>query len=202
MGGRRPKPLAMHRLSGNARHMSQEDLSGANNPQPDLITPEMPKGMSRAAKREWKNIVPLLNAIGVLSNIDGKALAAYCESYALWETARNEYMKDGITFRSMYENKDGAMVPGEIKANPAVAIANTALKTMKTYLIEFGLTPASRSKLKIQKKDDGDEMDKFLKNKNASAPIAFALPQISPEDMIADDPEPVAEDESDNEIPS
>lgn len=187
MAGRRPKPLAIHQLNGNPRHMSQADLRGDDNPQPKLGEPEMPKGMSRAARREWRSIVPLLMEVGVLANIDGKALAGYCESYALWELARKEYQTHGITFREMYENKDGEMVPGNIKPNPAVAIASTALKTMKSFLIEFGLTPASRRNLKITKKSDGDAMEEYMRSKPSSAPLVFKPVAIDPKDMVADD---------------
>lgn len=203
MSGRRPKPLAIHKLNGNPRHMSQAELDGADNPHPELIDPEMPKGMSRSARREWKRIVPLLREIGVLSKIDGLALAAYCDAHGMVEAAEVEIRKYGLMFRTMYENKDGVQIPGDMKANPAVAIKMNALKLMKSFLIEFGLTPASRSKLKITKKDEGDEMEKYLKGKGAATPIAFALPTpIAPEDMLADDPEPDAPESDDEEIPS
>lgn len=179
MAGRRPKPIEMHQLGGNPSKLSNEELSGADNPNPAKGEPEMPKGMSKAARREWRNIVPELQEVGVLSVVDGKALAAYCESYALWEQACKEYQKFGITFREMYTTKDGAEIVGEIKANPAVAIANQAAKTMKAFLIEFGLTPASRRNLKIEKKQ-GDEnpMEGFLNRKKAvgERPRPFAAP--------------------------
>lgn len=190
MAGRRPKPAAIHQLNGNPRHFSQAELNGSANPQPNCDEPEMPKGMSKAARREWRNIVPLLKQLRVLSNIDGKALAAYCESYALWETARNEYLSTGITFREMFEDKDGVMRPGNIKKNPAVAIANDALKAMKTFLIEFGLTPASRTRLKIERPKTEDDLSAVLngRSKNSDAPI-FEFPKVNPADMVDEDPD-------------
>jgi P27 family predicted phage terminase small subunit len=179
VAGRRPKPIELHQLGGNPSKLSNEELSGADNPNPKKGEPEMPKGMSKAARREWRHIVPELMEVGVLSIVDGKALAGYCESYALWEQARTEYQKHGITFREMFEVK-GVMIAGDIKQNPAVTIANQALKTMKAFLIEFGLTPASRRNLKIEKKS-GDEnpMDNFMNRKKAvgERPRPFAAPQ-------------------------
>jgi P27 family predicted phage terminase small subunit len=179
MAGRRPKPLAIHQLNGNPRHFSQADLKGDENPAPPIGVPEMPKGLSKAAKREWKRIVPELMSLGVLSVVDGKALASYCEFYALWETARNQYLKEGITFIQHYEDKEGNLIAGDMKPHPCVAIANNAAKTMKSFLIEFGLTPASRSKLKIAKKDDGDAMDQYLKGKKPTggnnSPLPFTI---------------------------
>lgn len=161
--GRRPKPIELHQVGGNPSKLSNEELSGSQSPAPTKGEPEMPKGMSKAARREWRQVVPLLMESGVLSVIDGKALAAYCESYALWEIARNDYIKNGIQFRAMFENKEGALIAGDMKANPAVAIANNALKSMKAFLIEFGLTPASRRNLKIEKKAGNDNpMEAFM----------------------------------------
>jgi len=41
---------------------------------------------------------------------------------------------------------------------------------MKSYLIEFGLTPASRTKLKIAPKPVEDPMAKFLNENGAANP--------------------------------
>ena len=90
--GRRPKPTAMKELAGNPGHRPLNDAE----PKPDKAAPEMPKGMLKAARREWAAIVPSLLRIGVLSNIDGKALAAYCDAYAHWELARKQIEKYGL----------------------------------------------------------------------------------------------------------
>jgi len=191
MGGRRPKPLAIHQLNGNPRHFSKAELNGADNPQPDLIEPEMPKGMPKAARREWRRIVPLLKEINVLSKVDGLALAAYCRAHSLVEQAAKEIETGGLTFRVMYEDEDsGKMVPGEIKANPAVGIYMNAMKVMKSFLIEFGLTPASRSKLKVSKSSEADPMANYLNRKPGTPPIPFAAPEpVDPSEMSADSDE-------------
>lgn len=177
MAGRRPKPLAIHQLNGNPRHFSKADLTGSDNPTPDLEEPEMPKGLSKAARREWRRIVPLLLEIKVLSKVDGLALAAYCRCAGDVEALSKLIAADGYTYRAMYENELGVMVPGDMKANPAVSLYNTAMKNMKSFLIEFGLTPASRSKLKIEKAGAGDETETYLKSKPASGkPFGFTAP--------------------------
>ena len=125
----------------------------------------MPKGLSASARREWRYIVAELLKLGTLTVVDGKALAAYCETFALWEQARKEIKANGLTFQTkMVINRkqpDGTVVQEEvllgIKRNPAVAIAFEALRSMKAFLVEFGLTPASRSRLHVvapPKEDD------------------------------------------------
>jgi P27 family predicted phage terminase small subunit len=177
--GRRPTPDALKELAGNPGHRPLNDQA----PQPEREAPEMPKGMGLAARREWHFIVPILLRLGVLSNIDGKALAAYCDSYAMWERARKQIDKYGLVVEEPQTDKDGNLIyighkiatkeDGEqvfekrevlykLKANPAVGVYNTFGKLMKSYLIEFGLTPASRSKLKIDKKPSKDPLEAEL----------------------------------------
>ncbi|MGH3631560.1 MAG: phage terminase small subunit P27 family [Sciscionella sp.] len=190
MAGRRPKPLAIHRFEENKSHLSQAELNGGDNPQPELSRPEMPKGMSRGAKREYRRICPLLEAIGVLSIIDGRALAAYCDAAAMVEQAEKEIVKNGMTFVSHFEDKHGNDIVGDIKQNPAVAIKFTAMKVMKSFLIEFGLTPASRAKLKVTKPAQPE--DNFMKPRVPSGPLVFkptAAPAIDPNLMTAGDEE-------------
>lgn len=190
MGGRRPKPLAIHKLNGNPRHMSKAELNGDTNPQPALTAPEMPKGLPRAARREFRRMVPLLQAIGVISEVDGLALAEYCRAHALIEMAQKEIDKNGMTFVTHFEDKDGNVIAGDIKANPACSILSTQQKVMKSFLIEFGLTPASRSKLKITKKTDADPMEQFLSRKMPSAPLQFTPPAaVDPKEMSSGEEE-------------
>lgn len=188
MAGRRPKPLAIHQLNGNPSHFSQADLKGAEQPKPDLVRPEMPKGMPKAARREWRRIVPLLENIGVLSNVDGLALAEYCRAHALIEQAQKEIDKHGLIFVTHYESKDGDIVIGDIKQNPACAVLSTQQKVMKAFLIEFGLTPASRAKLKIQRPSDKDPMEAFLSGKKS--PVPFKAPEpVNPDEMAGGEEE-------------
>lgn len=99
----------------------------------------MPPHLDALAQEEWRDIVPQLRAIGVLSVIDGKALAAYCDAYARWARARQHIAKYGD-------------VTGEgehMKRNPSVLIAERAVMIMRAFLIEFGMTPSARARLEV-----------------------------------------------------
>lgn len=192
MAGRRPKPTALKELAGNPGHRPLNDREL----KPPKVAPEMPKGMARAAQREWRFITKQLMALNVLTNIDGKALAAYCDSFALWQAARKSIDKYGLVVESPRCDKEGypIVVGGrsvtdpetgetnfiggkpfvELKANPAVQIYNTMGKLMKTYLIEFGLTPASRSKLKIQAEPEVDPMETLMARRKGISPLPQA----------------------------
>jgi len=75
--GRRPLPTATKKLRGNAGKRKLNDAEPPHEPG----EPELPKGLSRAAKQEWRRIVPELLGRGVLAKLDGKALGAYCQAY-------------------------------------------------------------------------------------------------------------------------
>lgn len=168
-GGRPPKPTAVHVLNGNP---SKKNLN-TGEPKPLVAAPEMPRGMSRAANREWKQIVPILLGMGVLTIVDGKALSAYCESYAGWEESRKHIKKFGRVFVTHFEDKEGNLIVGDMKANPAVAQEQAYLKAMNTFLAQFGLSPSTRAKVKGEKPEVQDPMEAFL-----DGPAAEATPMM------------------------
>lgn len=180
-GGSNRKPSAIKELQGNAGHRPVND----DEPKPQVGVPEKPKGMLPAASREWERIVPELMRLGVLTVVDGKALAGYCDAYAYWEKARKDMDRHGLVCEEPVLNKEGDEIGTKLKANPAVAIYATMGKLMKTFLVEFGLTPASRSKLKVEKPKPADPMDQFLNGDKGSVTPAEPDPLagISDEDL-------------------
>jgi len=130
---------------------------------PSLEIPEMPEGLCELAQQEWKAMVPQLETMGMISRIDGKALAAYCQTYARWIQAEDEVQRLGIMIEE-HVVIAGEEIGSNYKRNPAIGISNEALKLMKSFLIEFGMTPASRSRIRIDKpKEDEDPFDMFLR---------------------------------------
>jgi P27 family predicted phage terminase small subunit len=158
-GGRNAKPTALKELEGNQGHRK---LNHAE-PQPDKVAPEMPKGMPKAAQREWKKMERLLLKHGLLTEIDGKALAGYCLCQAIIEEAVREIKARGQYIVTHYQDKHTSeIIVGDVKSNPAVSDLNRALAQQKSFEIEFGLTPASRSKLKVEKPPTVDPLDELL----------------------------------------
>ena len=120
----------------------------------------MPDGLPPLAVKEWNFIVPMLSQLGVLTEIDGKALAAYCEYFAMWRQALDEVRERGITLEEpivKFTDEGPEVIGTKYKRNPAVTIANDAAKIMKSFLVEFGLTPSSRGRLRIEGKPDADD---------------------------------------------
>jgi P27 family predicted phage terminase small subunit len=158
--GRRPLPTAVKKLRGNP---GKRKLNAAE-PKVELAAPTMPADLPKAAATEWRRIVPELKALGVLAKVDRAALAAYCHAYARWFEAEKHILEYGIII------EEPVLLMGEptgytrFKKNPAVTISETAMKIMKSFLVEFGMTPSSRSRVRIEKPAGAeDPFDAYLK---------------------------------------
>ena len=177
---RRPKPPALKILEGNRGHQAKSKLDPSKEFTLAPGLPEKPKGMSRAASREWDWIAPALVALGVLTPIDGKALSEYCKSFGLAETYYKIAVKEPMVRDSTYD-KDGNLLLEREKVNPAVQAWKIASANCRAFLIEFGLTPASRTRLKIEtpkpKAAEDDFLAQTFENKKAAASAVddFAL---------------------------
>ena len=132
--GRRPKPTSLKLLEGNR---GKKRLP-THEPKPDPTMPTPPAGLGAIDLDEWHYLAPELHRLGVLTLVDRAALAAYCDSYEQWVKARDVLAVEGM----LVESPNGYRIP-----HPANTIANQAKGMMHKYLIEFGLTAASRAKL-------------------------------------------------------
>lgn len=137
--GPAPKPSKLKLIQGTYR----KDRAAANEPQPEASTPTCPTWLHREAKKEWKRIVPELEALGLLTQIDRAALAAYCSAYAEWWE-----MEKDIQSKGRVQVTD----TGYEAVRPSVGIRNRALDTMHKFLTQFGLTPSSRTRINVPEK--------------------------------------------------
>lgn len=155
MSGRRPKPTALKLAQGNPGKRSLN----ANEPKPDGV-PKCPTHLDDGAKREWKRISAELVSLGLLTSVDRAALAAYCASWSRWVDADTNVQKFGAVIKSP---KSGFPI-----ANPYVSIANTSLDLMRKFLVEFGMTPASRSRIQVAPVSDADPFETFMQGIGAA----------------------------------
>jgi P27 family predicted phage terminase small subunit len=161
MAGRKPKPTQLRVLEGMKGHRPLNK----NEVKPKEVAPECPSWLNEYAQEEWQSISKELLELGLLTNIDGTALAGYCQAVARWRQAEEfleKYSKD----------KDGKcngfMVKapsGYLQQLPQVSIAQKYLQIAKSFLIEFGLTPSSRANLiKPEPKREKSEFEKKFGN--------------------------------------
>jgi P27 family predicted phage terminase small subunit len=134
MRGRKPKPSRLRIVGGNAGRRP----INTREPKPAIAAPSAPAVLRGEARREWRRVVPMLEAMGVLAAIDRAALAAYCQSYGRWLDAERELRRAGLTF----ETDKGNHVQ-----SPLVGIARRAMADVVRYSAEFGMTPSARSRV-------------------------------------------------------
>ena len=107
----------------------------------DMTQPRCPLWLDADAKAKWKQLAPKLSRAGILSNVDGDALAAYCQAWSRWKAAEEFLQQNG----SVLPIKDNAGKVKYLQQVPQVGIAKGLLQVLLRYQNEFGITPASRS---------------------------------------------------------
>lgn len=152
MPGPPKKPTALKLVEGSYR----EDRVAKNEPKPRVRIPAPPKRLKGAALEEWGRITVELYELGLLTNLDRAALVIYCEFWADYETARAKVERMGLTIMTQAQN---------VIENPNYSIMKRSAEIMHKFLVEFGMTPASRTRISATplgkkdktEKDDGEE---------------------------------------------
>lgn len=134
--GRKPKPTALKRAAGNPGKRALNDAE----PEPPAGLPTCPPHLNDIAREEWTRVAQALHDMGVLTVMDRAGLAAYCQAYGRWVEAE-ERLRLGP---SLVKTPSG-----HVQQSPWMGIANKQLELMSRYMIEFGMTPASRSRLTV-----------------------------------------------------
>lgn len=156
--GPKNKPSNLKLIENTAR-------PGRENVDEPKVAPALPAApgfLSDPAREEWDRVVDELYNCGVLTNLDRAALAAYCQAYGRWVQAEMGLAKfaekDRATFGIMLKTQSGNAIQ-----NPLVGAANKAAADMVRYAAEFGMTPASRARVKAgDNEQDEDPAARFF----------------------------------------
>ncbi len=148
-GGRPRKPTKLKILEGNRGHRSL----GKPQPEPTRGAPRMPAHLPMAAKRLWQMLAGELDAIGIMTKVDGAALEGLCVAYARAVEADKVLAREGLTVDVKKEIDDGdgrkKLVTVMTYQRPEVAISHNCWRRYKEFCAEFGLTPSARGKLSV-----------------------------------------------------
>lgn len=112
----------------------------APRPRGKAAQPRCPDHLTAPAAREWRRVASALHGMGVLTTIDRAALAAYCQAYGRWVEAEERMRETPLLVRTP---------AGYVQQSPLLGIINKQLELMGRYLIELGMTPASRSRVSV-----------------------------------------------------
>jgi P27 family predicted phage terminase small subunit len=142
-------PTSIKLLRGNP---GKRPLNGAE-PKPRAKIPPCPAHLDDEAKREWRRTSRELANAGLITVVDRGALAAYCQSWSRWVEAETNLRKAGMVVKTKN---------GHPMLNPFLTIANEAMRQMKAFLVEFGMTPSSRSRVHAEDQGATDPMEDLL----------------------------------------
>jgi P27 family predicted phage terminase small subunit len=148
MGARGPKrqPAALKLIRGNpGKRAIPEELNA-----PPVASLEPPADLDPTAQRFWREWCAKLSALGILAELDSRALTLLVVQESIYEQARAVIERDGVVVAGRFDN----LVP-----SPWLATMNAAHDRIRFMLAEFGLTPAARTRIPPAKKPDASGWD-------------------------------------------
>lgn len=147
MPGKRPEPLEKRIGKGNP----QKRPLPASPPARVHTAPTMPAWFGELHRECWERTTNLLFARGQLSADSEVSLIALCQCYAEWVELAQDIAANGRYQRVRTVAGERGKDEGETslmeRPRPAVAAFQDADRRLKGWLIEFGLTDASRGKV-------------------------------------------------------
>ena len=150
MGQRGPKPLPanVHLLHNNPSKKSAAALLD-DIVRPEVAIPSCPAHLTPEGRAEWKRITPHLERLGLISELDRAALAAYCASWSdfVWAEKRIAEITRQAKDKTGEKGRVHTTPNGYQQTSVPFQIRNRALELMQKYLAEFGLSPAQRSRV-------------------------------------------------------
>ncbi len=114
--------------------------------------PAPPEELTDEAKAEWERITNILTRQRIWSEADQAALIIYCTSYADYRHASKMVRENGTVILS----NSGTPVK-----NPYCSVQRDCWERIRPLLAEFGLSPSSRARLKLDDGGAGDSDDEF-----------------------------------------
>ena len=157
-GGRNKKSATVHRITNTFR----SDRDHHDSPEPPSGAPAPPEDLTGEALKEWHRMVSRLEASRTLTIADGAALLNYARLHA--DACRLQDALDALD-QPFFEkvSVDGAGVEHiEPKVHPGFAQLRSYRQALRMFLQEFGLTPVSRSRVRVETPTDHDALGEFL----------------------------------------
>lgn len=162
--GPAPKPTALKLLEGNP---GKQKLN-KNEPKPNVpdAIPKPPSRLLPEAKKEWKRLAPAMVALGLLTEVDTSAFAELCQNYAYYLAADKEIVELGAKGPIAMQKTPS----GYTQQHPLLSLRRQYYDQWRKGLADFGLTPASRSRLAV-----GDESASSNPGVNMNDPMERLL---------------------------
>ena len=171
-GGRPRTPDALKVAKGTFKP------SRSNPDQPAVLPgmPEIPQGLTGLAKKKFIELSKELVQMKVVTPHDRLVLEQISKEWELFKQLEKVIKKDGLFYHATVTEKIEEVMPdGEsitktktkvthnrVRTHPALTARNQCWANIMKGLQECGLTPSTRSKLKIVKKEETNPFAKLL----------------------------------------
>lgn len=153
--GRRARPVELLVLKGR-KHLTKAEIQGRRQAEaalrPASAKLKPPEWLDKAARKEWRRVVKLLEGTGLLTDADVNTLAAYCDAAARYAEAAERVAREGLVLTNS---------KGDPIQNPAVIVAERYLRIMARAATALGLDPTSRAALARAKAQQERARDPF-----------------------------------------
>jgi len=160
MRGRKPRPTALQIAEGDPRKLGTNKLEQKLKAEAkgSRGLPRCPVHLQGVARKVWKFWSEELEKMNLDCRPDAQMLEAACISY---ETALECYLtikKQGRSIpKRILDPGTNRLVVNGLTPHPAVAQMNAALNLMRAFCSEFGLSPASRSRIVTESPSDNED---------------------------------------------
>ena len=151
--GPAPTPTTLKVLRGNPGKRKIEP----NEPKPRPIAPKPPVWLPKEAKKIWKEHVPKLEPLGLLTEIDRLQFTSLCLAAANIKLYQQEIERKGAVMK--YTTKTGDIYE---QARPETSLLHKSIEIVNKLSGKFGLSPADRVGLGVKPKDKTDDFEEFL----------------------------------------
>ncbi|GAH70047.1 unnamed protein product [marine sediment metagenome] len=153
MPGPAPLPAKLKLLKGVKPYRMNK-----NEPKPKTASSNIPSGwsrwMSRGAITFWKRYAPKLKKLGLLTELDLSSFRILSELYSDFIRLTNLLRKVGETYETTNALKEKL-----IKKRPEVDMRKDIESRYLSYLQQFGMSPASRTRIEVDLKTAGKNED-------------------------------------------
>ena len=177
-GGHNKKSRAAHALAGTGRKdrgtKTTSTSSGDAPPAPTGV-PRTPSGLAGHALVEWNRMVTRLSAAKTLSTIDDAVLYQYCCLFAETEAIQLAHRANAqlvaklqVVIKKLRGEDQIVNAIAQIVQLKKLEVKSTAQlrqghMALRQYLVEFGMTPAARGRVKVADTPapEADPFDEF-----------------------------------------
>lgn len=151
--GPRPAPTQLKVARGTLRSPRNKE------PLPPADGIVMPPHLGDVAQAKWRELLPMLQAVKVMTKADVEALARYCDTWEWWLAVRAKLKAEGDTYPIL---NDGGQVK-YVAQRPEVSIAHKLAVQLRQLEQDFGLNPSARTSLNVQTEEKpADDINAIL----------------------------------------